>query len=191
MVKKTLFAIALVLLVTTANAGIVTHGLNVGNGAAVYVEGSEKWEKTFYWPYWVDWRYETVDIHTIPVKIEIGMYIEIIDCHEKEIILEQVSCGDLTQGPTDPANYPCFKKCIDCQAVSNFDAKLGLKRKTTSEILVHDNWIANFIDGDTIPGDGNIYDLEICVEAWKAKIFKETPGTTPIVGVITITVKPQ
>jgi hypothetical protein len=100
MVKKTLFAIALALLVTTANAGIKTTNFEgINDDAAVKVEGSEKWEKTFNWDYWVDWGYHTKDICTIPVKMEVGMYIEIIECHKKEILLKQVSCGDLEKLP--------------------------------------------------------------------------------------------
>jgi hypothetical protein len=191
MVKKTLFAIALALLVTTANAGIKTTNFEgINDDAAVKVEGSEKWEKTFNWDYWVDWGYHTKDICTIPVKMEVGMYIEIIECHKKEILLKQVSCGDLEKGPTDPKNYPCYSGCVEIQAVANFNAQLGLSRETVGPILGHDDWRADFIGGDTVDDTGDINTLKICVEAWKAKIYKEKPGSAVKVGEVTITVKP-
>ncbi|MHC4556987.1 MAG: hypothetical protein ACYTFW_07455 [Planctomycetota bacterium] len=196
MVKKTLFAIALALLVTTANAGIVVTNLEGGppgdvDSASVKVEGSEKWQKTFNWPYWVDWGYHAQDICTIPVKMEVGMYIEIIDCNRKEIVLKQVSCGDLKSGAQSADKYPCYEKCITVDAVSNFDAQLGLSRNTTSPILDHDKWKAYFDGGDTVPKDGNVHTLTICVEAWQAKIYKHEPGSKVDVGEVTITVKPQ
>jgi hypothetical protein len=90
MVKKTLVAIALVaFLAISAPADDVTPPVTDGafdifyfgpsqNGNGVKVEGDD----TVYWPY----EYKALDICTIPVRIQVGMYVEVEDCKQRKLI---------------------------------------------------------------------------------------------------------
>jgi hypothetical protein len=182
MVKKSLIAIAVALLVTTANAGIVVTNHNVGDHAAVKVEGHET--LNYDWP--ISWSYESVNICTIPVKMEIGMYIKIIDCNKKEIWLRQVPCSDVGAGDGD---YPCYAGSVTVQAIANFEAKLGLSTSKDGSIL--DNLNCGITSGDVVPGDGNTHDVVISCKSTKAKLWAHSPGDKVNVGSVTITVKPN
>jgi hypothetical protein len=182
MVKKILFTIAVALLVTTANAGIVVTNHTAGDHAAVKVEGHET--LNYDWP--ISWSYDSVNICTIPVKMEIGMYIKIIDCNKKEIWLRQVPCGDV--GASD-SHYPCYAGSVTVKAIANFNAKLGLSTSKDGSIL--DNLTCGITSGDVVPGDGNQHDVVISCKSTKAKLWAHAPGDKVNVGSVTITVKPN
>ena len=191
MVKKSLIAVAVaLLLVTTVNAAIdvtgpmdIPHG-DASGGQAIKAWGSEEFTKTFSWPYEVTWTYTALDICKIPVYMEIGMYIEIIDCDNAEILMTQVDCGNV-------ADFPCYAGETTVHAVSNFDALLGLNTTITAGDILHsDNFGCAITSGASVPGDGNEHAVTIGCAAKKAKLYKHVPGTKVEVAEVTITVKP-
>jgi len=190
MIKKTLIAIALVaLLATMSQAAYVEdpftpyYGFESGDHAAVKVEGKDS--PTFRWPYQVS--YKELDICTIPIVMEVGMYVQIHECGKKTIKLEQVDCGSISQ---DAKKYPCYKGCVDLTVRSNFEVKLGTKLNKNDSGLIK-NWKAYFDNTDVVAGDGADYSVKLCVEAWEAQLFKHAAGDSVAVGSVTITVKPN
>jgi len=187
MVKKSLIAIALMgFLATSTFAGDAPD-----NG---------QWKFDDDWPKDVVITYTELEICQIPISIEIGMFVEIENCGDLEIILEQVSC-------TEPGQtFPCYKGCTEIKVRANFEVQLGLKLYKIGDIISQggawwaptDNWKAYFTndDGATKPdiwivdntGDWNAVD--VCVEAWNANIFNAAPGSEVPVGEVAITVIP-
>ena len=192
MVKKTLIALALVaLLATMSQAAYVEepfqpyYGFEDGDHAAVKVEGKDS--PTFLWPYEV--KYKSLEICTIPIFMKVGMYVQILECGKssKHIVLEQVDCGVVGKGGD---HYPCYKKCVELTVRSNFDVKLGTSLTKNDSGLI-DGWTSYFDNGDVVIGDGTDQKVLLCVEAWKAKLFKAKAGDKVAVGSVTITVKPN
>ena len=190
MVKKTLIALALVALVATsvhAAQGSIEEfhfeDLGGNKSAAVKVDGKDNPE--FRWPYSI--TYTALDICTIPIKMEVGMYVQIHECGKKSIKLEQVDCGTISQSSS---KYPCYKKCIDLTVRSNFEVKLGTKLNPNDSGLIK-NWKAYFDNTDVVAGDGEDHSVKLCVEAWEAQLFKQKAGDSVAVGSVTITVKPN
>lgn len=185
MVKKTLIAIALVALVTTtANAALTEWYHDGGNKQAVKVDGSQSW--TTRWP--VSWSYDTINICTIPVKIHVGMYVQIDDCHRKKIVLEQVDCSLVGKGGGD---YPCYLKCLTLRARANFNVKFGCfmsKNDAGNEII--GGWGCYYED-DEVDAMASWDDIRICVKAWQTKLYNHAPGDEVSVGSVTLTVKPR
>lgn len=185
MVKRTLIAIAVVaLLATTANA-FTEWTFTAGDHAAVKVDGKEN--PTIRWPYEIN--YTALDICTMPVKMHVGMYVRIIDCDKKKIILEQVPCSEVGKGDD---KYPCYKDCEEFVAQANFPAEFGTKlAKNDAGDAIIGGWEAYYDGGNTIPGDGSENTLKVCVKSWEAKLYNHAPGEEITVGSLTITVKPQ
>jgi hypothetical protein len=187
MVKKTLIALALVALVATsvqaAQGSIEEWYFEDGDHAGVKVDGKD--QPTFRWPYSVS--YKELDICTIPIYMEVGMYVQIHECGKKKIVLEQVDCGVIGQAAK---KYPCYKDCIDLTVRSNFEVKLGTKLNKNDSGLIKD-WKAYFDNTDVVPGDGADHNVKLCVEAWEAQLFKHEAGDEVAVGSVTITVKPN
>lgn len=185
MVKKTLIAIALVaLLTTTTNAALTEWYHDAGDHAAVKVDGSQSW--TTRWP--VSWSYNSLNICSIPVKIHVGMYVQVKDCGKKKIVLEQVPCGEVGQGDD---KYPCYKKCLDLEARANFDVKFGCfmsKNDAGNEII--GDWGCYYED-DEIDAMQGYQAIKICVKAWNTKLYNHAPGDEVSVGSVTLTVKPR
>jgi len=182
MIKRTLIAIALVaLLATSANAAISEHYFPVGDHHAVKVDGKETVD--FRWPYSIS--YKALTVCNIPIKMNVGMYVQVLDCKNKKIVLNQVGCGDIGKGDGD---YPCYLGCVEFDARANFDVKFGwvLNR---SDIIADSE--AYYEGGDTIPGDGDPHTLKICVKAWNVKLYKAAYGEEKDVGSVDITVKPD
>ena len=183
MIKRTLIAIAVVaLLATSAQAALSEHYLNYGDSAAVKVEGKDT--PTFRWPYSVS--YQALTICNIPIKMDIGMYVQVIDCNKKKIVLVQVPCGDIGKGTSD---YPCYKGCVNFDVRANFEVKLGANLHKDGDII--DGWSAAYDGGDVVPGDGNAHSMKLCVKAWKARIYKHAAADQVTVGSVDITVKPN
>jgi hypothetical protein len=165
MVKKSLIAIALVgMLASTSFAGDMAKGY---------------WKFDDNWPFTVKVTWDELELCQIPIYIDIGMYIELVDCNKidgktkkpiKKIVLEQIDCGDLKQGGSGKGktgtDFPCYSGCEDLTVRSNFDALLGLKlRKKVwknaggddvsfitqrkSGFNWYDNWTAYFDDAGT------------------------------------------
>jgi len=168
MVKKSLIAIALLaFLATTVQAG----------DAAV---NPRKFDDN--WP----WTYTALEICQIPVYMDVGYFVKLIDCEKKEIILKQVPCADIGKGGGD---FPCYYGCVKFKIFANFEVKLGTVLYK-DPIGVIDGWSAAY-DNDIVPGDGAEHERQLCISAWKAKIWKVAPGDKVLVGEVAVTVKPN
>jgi hypothetical protein len=160
MVKKSLIAIALVgMLASTSFAGDLAKGY---------------WKFDDNWPFKIEVEWEELELCQIPIFIDIGMYIELVDCNKldkwgdpvKKIVLEQIQCADLKQGGSGEGKtgteFPCYSGCENLTVLSNFDAVLGLKlykrvwdgtKSFITQRTVgwdkYDNWSAYFDDAGT------------------------------------------
>jgi len=186
MVKRTLIAIALVaFLASTAPAAIeVYYWGAIDKDTGVKVDGNEK----VFWPY----EYKALDICSMPVKMEIGMYVEVQDCTDRKIILKQVDCGDIGKGSGD---FPCYNDCEKFSLRANFDVKLGTRLVKAAadegEDTVMDQWEGYYNGSDVVPGDGKNHEVEVCVRAWKARLWYGTYGDETVVGTLYVTAKPD
>jgi hypothetical protein len=183
--KRTLLAIAVVaLLATWVRADIEDpYYFSTGNNRAVKVDGVDTPE--IRWPYTI--VYDELTVCNIPIKMKVGMYVQVKDCKNKKIILEQVNCADI--GKTGADDYPCYLGCVTFDVRANFDVKLGSKLNKTGDVIV--NWSAYYDGGDTVTGDGDYHTVKLCVKAWGTAIYKAAPGDEVAVGSVDVTVKPQ
>jgi hypothetical protein len=169
MIKKSLIAIALVAFL----AGTV-------QADSPYFKFD--WEKIpIAWPY----EYKALTICTIPVYMNVGMYVMVKDCHKIKIELQQVDCGDIEQ---DDDEFPCYTDCAEIKIRANFEVKLGAKLTKIGGVL-KDTKI--YFDDDTVDGDGEEHKHNICMDAWKAEIWKVPASMSEQVGEIALTVKPN
>jgi hypothetical protein len=180
MVKRTLIAIALVaFLASMAPAEISVHYFGpIDNDKGVKVDGNEK----VFWPY----EYKAVDICDMPVKMEIGGYVEIDDCTKRKIVLKQVDCAEIDKGTGD---FPCYVDCEKIKIRANFDAKLGTRLVKDSPVI--DKWEGFYDGGDVVPGDGGWHEMSVCVKMWKAKLWSGTVGEEVKIGTLFVTAKPD
>jgi hypothetical protein len=188
MLKRTLIAVAVVaLLATSVHAyGPDPHTGKQGNNTGIKITPMKM---DLFWPFV---EYQALDLCVIPVKMEIGVFVQIEECHKRKIILKQVECGEI--GKNTQGDWPCYHGCDTIKVRSNFDVKLGLKKAKVGPVL--DKWEANFTDGNTVDAGAGWVSHEICVKAWKAKIYEmdlegKGPGSTVDVGTVTVTVKPN
>jgi len=168
MVKKSIIALAVVaLMVTVVQAG----------NPVIKKDGD--------WP----WTYKAIDLCTMPVYMNVGHYVQLFECHKREIKLVQVTCSTIGKNNTD--DFPCYSDCEEFKVKANFPAifggslsKIGPILKDTSIYWKDD---INQISGST----GDWEKLTICLDAWKAEIWKATgPDDKLKVGELTINVKP-
>jgi len=181
--KRTLIAIAVVaLLATTVNAAIEDpYYFSAGDHKAIKVDGSDK--PTIRWPYKI--VYDELVVCNIPIKMKVGMFVQVKDCKDKKIILEQVSCTDIGKGAAD---YPCYKGCVKFDVRANFNVKMGANLNK-GDIIPDAS--AYYVGDTVIPDDGDWHEVELCVNAWKAKIYKAKPGDQVDAGSVDVTVKPN
>jgi hypothetical protein len=184
MIKRTLIAIAVVaLLATSAHAALSEHYFGPrSDDYAVKVDGSDKVR----WP----WEYKALVVCNIPIKMHVGMYVQVEDCKAKKILLAQVPCGDIGKGGDD---FPCYLGCTSFNVRANFEVKMGanlIKAKVGDETPIKD-WDKYFDGGDVVPGDGDYHNVKLCVKAWKTEIWNAPPGDEVTVGSVDITVKPN
>jgi hypothetical protein len=182
--KRTLIAIAVVaLLATSANAAIEDpYYFTAGSHSAIKIDGKES--PTLRWPYQI--VYDELIVCNIPIKMKVGMFVQVKDCKDKKIVLEQVNCDDIGKGAGD---YPCYLGCVDFDVRANFDVKLGSNLHKDGDVI--DSWSAYYDGGNTVAGDGDWHGIKLCVKAWKTKIYKAAPGDQVSVGSVDITVKPD
>ena len=179
MIKRTLIAIAVVaLLATSAHAALSEHYFPIGNSHAVKVDGSENVR----WPY----EYKALTVCSIPIKMHVGMYVQVLDCKKKTLLLEQVDCGDIGQKDSD---YPCYLGCVAFKVRANFEVKLGTSLEKDGDVI--NKWSAYYDGGDVVAGDGDYHEVKACVKAWLTAIYKAAPGDKVSVGTLHITVKPN
>lgn len=182
MIKRTLIAIAVVaLLATSAHAALTEHYFPIGDHHAVKVDGSDPVR----WPY----EYKALAVCTIPVKMHVGMYVQVKDCKKKKLILDQAECGDIGKGDGD---YPCYLGCVSFEVRANFEVKMkaSLHKSGEGENTIKD-WDYYYDGGDVVPGDGSYHTMKLCVKAWKTKIYNASPGDETTVGSVDVTVKPN
>jgi hypothetical protein len=180
MVKRTLIAIAVVGLLTTAAQALGPEPHTGGGNSPAIKVNLENIE--IGWPF----EYKALDLCTIPVYMHVGYYVQVEKCNERKIKLVQVDCGDIGKGGGD---WPCYFDCENVKIRANFEVKLGLKFSTTGSVL--DKKEAYFDGGNTVDASGDWNTIKVCVKAWKARLYKNVPGTQIKVGEITITVKPN
>jgi hypothetical protein len=169
MVKRMLIAIAVVALVaTSAQADIVDPG-----GGKIKQDSS--------WPT----EYIALDLCTMDVLMDVGMYVQIKDCSKREIKLVQVTCPE-------GRKFPCYSDCEDIEVRANFAAVLGLKLAKSDPSPIK-SWEAYFDGENTVDSDelGVYKKLTVCVDAWESEIWTASPGDKVKVGELTVTVKPQ
>jgi len=180
MVKKSIIAIALMGMLAT-----VSYGQASGGDQPYQVPGQIKIDGL--WPATFTWSYTPIEICRIPIFIKVGMFIEIENCANKKIVLEQVSCSK-------PGDFPCYSGCVEIKVRANFEAKLSLKLYKIGTIIEGNNWKTYFTaDGGVtkpttyiITGDGNWNTVQVCVEAWAANIYAAGPNTQVQVGEVAV-----
>jgi len=183
MIKRTLIAIAVVaILATSAHAALTEWYFPIGDHHAVKVDGKET--PTFRWPYTIS--YKALVVCNIPIKMEVGMYVQVKDCKKKKILLTQVNCDDIGKGSGD---FPCYLGCVEFDVRANFNVQLGSSLHKVGDTIK--DWSAYYDGGSTVPGDGDYHGVKLCVKAWKTQIWKAAPGDQVTVGSVDITVKPQ
>ncbi len=124
------------------------------------------------------------DLCVIPVG-HVGFSVQAEEGNTKKILLRQVDCGDIGKGGGD---WPCYAGCVKVKIRANFDVKLGLKKRKTGDVI--NNWKGYFSRSNIVDASGNWNEIQICVDAWKALLPKNAPGTQAKVGEVTVTVKP-
>jgi len=205
MIKKVLFAVVLLAMVAfTVQAGDLapangklkvdssTIDTKDANDVQYMPKGWPSNEK-IWWPYTI--CYKELEVCQIPIKIEIGMYAELVNCASQKIVLKQVPCSDIGKGSGD---FPCYHACIDITMKSNFTMKLGTvlyKQQVNGQYIVND-WKAYYTTkwrtpGDVIPGLMGDQKTELCVDAWKANLYYAEVGTEVQIGEVAVTVKPN
>jgi hypothetical protein len=182
--KRTLIAIAVVaLLATSVHAAIEDpYYFTAGDHGAIKIDGKDT--PTIRWPYKI--VYDELVVCNIPIKMKVGMYVQVKDCKNKKIILEQVSCADIGQGDS---SYPCYLGCVEFDVRANFNVKLGSALHKEGDVI--GSWSAYYDGGDTVDGDGDWHNIKLCVKAWSTAIYKSAPGDEVSVGSVDITVKPN
>jgi len=189
MVKKTLIAIALVaFLASTAPASVDVYywGIN-GDGAQVGMDkevGVKSDNRTYvYWPY----EYKALDICKMDIKMNVGMYVDVKDCTDEKLILNQVECSEINK-----SEYPCYWGCQAINVRANFDVKLGTRIDRIGGSL-NSGKVEGYYDGgnDVITGDGNYHSATVCVRAWSVDLWNQPYGHEVKVGTLYITAKPN
>ena len=192
MVKKTLLAITVIaLLATSAQAAISVYsstrikdpngvpiGYQLGKGN-IKVEGTS----SAFWPF----EYQALDLCSMPVKMKIGYFVSVKECHKRKIELVQVDCEDMGRGSGD---WPCYTDCDNVQITTNFPIKVGVEFRDRSNII--DKYSA-YIKGDTSVLQPGTTTISVCIDAWKAKLQNSggQAGTWATVGRLVVTVKPS
>ena len=117
------------------------------------------------------------DACVIPVTMDVGMYVEILDVSSYSIKLQQVEFGT-------------FEGCTDIRIKSNFDLELACKVKPTGRVPGD---YSCWIDNPKVPLDlsENVTVRKVCVKAEKVKILYAAPGLDVHVADVTITVMPD
>jgi hypothetical protein len=163
MVKKCIIAFAVVaLMVTVVRA----------DSPAIKRDGD--------WP----WTYTAIDLCKMPVYMNVGHYVQLKECHKRELKLAQVDC-------TGGREFPCHSGCEEIEVRANFPAVFGAKLQNKHAIL--DKTDVYWKDGDNqIDGStGGWEKLTICVDTWKTQQWKAAqPDDKLKVADLMITVKP-
>ena len=163
MVKKSIIALAVVaLMVSVAQA----------DDPSIKKDGD--------WP----WTYKAIDLCTIPVYMDVGHYVQMKECHKRELIVKQITCPSGRE-------FPCYSGCEEFEVRANFPAIFGGDlRNLDGMIDKKEVWWKN--DDNQISGStGGWEKLEVCVDFWKVQLW-EAAGRDKKTKVadLVITVKP-
>jgi hypothetical protein len=114
---------------------------------------------------------------SIPVVMDVGMYVEILDCQNLSIKLKQLE-------------FDTYEGCTEIRIKSNFDLQLGCKVKSTG--MVPGEYSCS-IDNPKVPLDlsENVVVRNVCVKAENVKTLYAAPGLDVHVADVTITVMPS
>jgi hypothetical protein len=135
------------------------------------------------WP----WTYKAIDLCKFPVYMDVGHYVQLKECNKRELKLKQVDCESIGKGGGD---FPCYTGCEEIEVRANFPAIFGAKLAKIGPIL-KDTSVYWTDDINQIGGGGAWEKLEVCIDAWKAEIWKAAePDDKLQVGELTINVKP-
>jgi len=117
------------------------------------------------------------DTCVIPVTMDVGMYVEILDVRSYSIKLQQVAFGT-------------FEGCTDIRIKSNFDLELMCKIKPTGRVPGD---YSCWIDNPKVPLDlsENVAVRKVCVKADNVKVLYVPPGEDIHVANVTVTVIPD
>jgi hypothetical protein len=113
----------------------------------------------------------------IPVKIDIGMYVEILDIRNLSIKLKQV-------------RFEEFEGCTEIQIRNNFDLELGCKIKSNGMVPGE---YSCWIDDPKVPLvlSNDVSVRKVCVKAEKVKVLYAAPGLDVHVADVTVTIIPE
>ena len=144
-------------------------------------------------------KYEAIDICTLPVSMEVAHYVQIKNCGDLEMKLEQVDCEDIGKGGRD---FPCYGErgegnnpdgpaCVIIEVRANFPAILSasLNKSGGDEDMLKDFNLYWENGVNTIQGTGDWEEFKLYLEAWDVEIWKFTVGAVKV-GEITIGVSP-
>jgi hypothetical protein len=186
MLKRTLIAVAVIgMLATSVQAAGPDPTLDTaGNERGFKIDPVKM---NVFWPY----EYKALDLCTIPVRLEIGILVQVNKCPERKINLKQVDCAEIGKGGGD---FPCYHDCEDVQIRTNFPIKLGLSKSKVGNVLK--DWSAYFDGDDFVDPTGSSWKtITVCVDAWNTQLFNHDAsgqaGDWVHVGNVTITVKPN
>ena len=133
-------------------------------------------------------QYKPIDICKFPVSMEVGNYVQLKECHKREIKLVQVDCESIGKNHHD---FPCYKGSEVFEVRANFPAIFNAtidKSGGDEEILEEVNlYWENCVN--TIQGCIGWEELTLCLEAWGVDLLKYPVGTVKV-GEITIGVRP-
>jgi len=129
-----------------------------------------------------DWpcEFKFVDLCDIPVYMNVGLYVEILDQHMLKILLEQ-------------EDIDTYSGCVTIDIKSNFDLILGCYTELKEAGLEMGGKMSCEIKPDTfVPKTlcNTVAEREVCVKYDKVKITHHDYGKDVLVGNVIIQVKP-
>jgi len=190
MLKRTLIAVAVVALLA---ASAQAYGPEAETGKQGDHQGFKihPIEMDIFWPFV---EYQAIDLCAIPIKMEVGIFVQVFECHKRKITLKQVDCGDIGKNPN--ADWPCYKGCDDVKIRANFDVKIGTRRVNDRTDILDNNKFSTYVEGgNTVDAGAGWTTITVCAKAWRAKLYNltvvGTAGEKITVGSLIVTVKPN
>lgn len=194
MVKKTLIVMAaVVLLATMTHAAITVVPFTGASGDGEYTGVKVDGSQTVRWPF----DYRALVICEMPIRMSLGMFVQVKDCLDKKIILEQIDCSRFSERSGGKISnkgqneFPCYLDCEKFEVRANFDVKLGTNRVAVGSVIDTDRWSSYYVGTDIVTGNGAWQEVEVCVGAWRVKLWNGTVGDETQVGTLQITAKPN
>jgi hypothetical protein len=186
MLKRTLIAVAVIgmLAISAQAAGPDPHYDTSGKETGIKVDPLKM---SVMWPF----EYQALDLCVIPVKLQVGILVQVKECNKRKILLKQVDCAEIGKGGGD---FPCYHDCEEVKIRTNFPIKLGLNKVKVGNVIK--DWKAYFDGDDFVDPTGNSWKkVTVCVDAWKMQLLNhDTSGDADDwvhVGDVHLTVKPN